>query len=114
MDARADAVDGRGCAFGHARPPTHRSRSRTRHRRRPSEWTRGSSAAALGTTDARAVVQVRCRRNASAATSPGSPRGGDSTREEQGVKVAIIGAGAVGRGMAQLFPDAVLFDEPKG
>ena len=30
------------------------------------------------------------------------------------MKVAIIGAGAVGRGMAQLFPDAVLFDEPKG
>jgi UDPglucose 6-dehydrogenase len=30
------------------------------------------------------------------------------------VKVAIIGAGAVGRGIAQLFGDAVLFDEPKG
>ena len=30
------------------------------------------------------------------------------------MKVAIIGAGAVGRGMAQLFPDATLFDEPKG
>jgi UDPglucose 6-dehydrogenase len=30
------------------------------------------------------------------------------------VKVAIIGAGAVGRGMVQLVPDAVLFDEPKG
>lgn len=30
------------------------------------------------------------------------------------MKVAIIGAGAVGRGMTQLFPDAVLFDEPKG
>jgi UDPglucose 6-dehydrogenase len=30
------------------------------------------------------------------------------------VKVAIIGAGAVGRGIAQLFVDAVLFDEPKG
>jgi UDPglucose 6-dehydrogenase len=30
------------------------------------------------------------------------------------LKVAIIGAGAVGRGMAQLFADAVLFDEPKG
>ena len=30
------------------------------------------------------------------------------------MKVAIIGAGAVGRGIAQLFGDAVLFDEPKG
>ena len=30
------------------------------------------------------------------------------------MKVAIIGAGAVGRGMAQLFPEAILFDEPKG
>ena len=30
------------------------------------------------------------------------------------MKVAIVGAGAVGRGIAQLFPNAVLFDEPKG
>lgn len=30
------------------------------------------------------------------------------------VKVAIVGAGAVGLGMAKLFPNAVLFDEPKG
>ena len=29
------------------------------------------------------------------------------------MKVAIVGAGAVGRGIAQLFPDAVLFDEPR-
>lgn len=30
------------------------------------------------------------------------------------VKVAIVGAGAVGLGMAALFPDSVMFDEPKG
>src|SRR6266540_3434234 len=30
------------------------------------------------------------------------------------MKVAIVGAGAVGMGMAKLFPNAVLFDEPKG
>ena len=29
------------------------------------------------------------------------------------MKVAIVGAGAVGLGMAKLFPDAVLYDEPK-
>lgn len=30
------------------------------------------------------------------------------------MKVAIVGAGAVGGGMARLFPDCVLYDEPKG
>lgn len=30
------------------------------------------------------------------------------------MKVAIVGAGAVGLGMAKLFQDAVLYDEPKG